>query len=128
MRLWRSKMIHEGEFSNSPLLVYPTFGDCVTDELPTEYDTVIAGLDWGSTNATAFYRVGLRGDTAHVSGEIYESGKSSAEKYSAIAADCRAHKVNSLYIDPSAAQVIIDLQARKSTRLNSSHGYISYAV
>jgi len=109
---WRYKMIHEGEFSNSPLLVYPTFGDCVTDELPTEYDTVIAGLDWGSTNATAYYRVGLRGDTAHVSGEIYESGKSSDEKYSAIAADCRAHKVNSLYIDPSAAQVIIDLQAR----------------
>src|SRR3989304_878930 len=103
-------MFYEGRFTRSPLLVYPTFADCVTDKLPDKYDAEIAGLDWGSTNPTAFYLIGLLGADAYVHGEYYQSGQPSDEKYKHIAAACKANNVRVLYVDPAAAQVILDLQ------------------
>ena len=65
----------EGEFVNFEGLVYKWFGSdhvVADDDLPTDYDRTIYGLDWGGTAPTAIIVLRQTGDDWYAVDEFYE--------------------------------------------------------
>src|SRR2546422_3849019 len=89
----------------STLFPYTTLFRSVTD--PAKVKEVLDGLKGIDRGATVALRVGT-----HFLYGAFEQGRSKEDKISAV------HYVRFRVPEPD----------RKSTRLNSSHGYISYAV
>lgn len=116
---WKFRMYYLAEFTQSPLAIYPAFDreKHVRTLGDFKADTLIGGLDWGSTNPMALHIIARVGDTYRVVAEYYVVGGLSTEKYKGIADHVTAAeqryqcKLFKLYVDPSAAQQIEDLKA-----------------
>lgn len=81
------------------------------DQLPDKFEAVIGGLDWGGSNPTAFYLIGIHKGKFYVFHEYYVANERSQPKYDNIKRLCDLFNVSVVYIDPAASQQYKDLAA-----------------
>ena len=62
-----------GEWAQLDTLVYNNYEIIELTQLPTEFDAVLYGVDFGYNNPTAVLRIGLRDDNVYVLDELYRT-------------------------------------------------------
>jgi len=93
----------EGKFVKFEGLVYPGFeiGKHVTDSVPSKFDRILYGVDWGFRNPACILAMGLKDDVVYVLQEFY-SPKTTDDELIEIAKQMQ-HKwgVGTFHCDPS---------------------------
>lgn len=101
-----------GEFVAHEGLVYPAFSrpDHVRTE-DTEGWRPVIGVDVGTRNPTAILLAFVAGDgRIHIAGETYRRNMSASDILGAIRQNADEHGAEAIYVDPSAAGYIKDLE------------------
>ncbi len=105
-----------GEFVAFEGLVYPAFhrtgadGGGVRVQDCSGWRTVL-GVDVGTRNPTAVLTVRLAGDgRQHIEREVYRRDMSASEIVAAVKAEADRTQAEAIYIDPSAAGYVLDLE------------------
>lgn len=94
-------------------LVYPAFSrDTHVQSVDTEGWSTVIGVDLGTRNPTAILTCRYAGERFHVESEHYQRGMSSDEITDAAVAAWERTKAEYMLVDPSAAGLILSLQAR----------------
>ena len=65
------RVFAKGEFVDLTHIIYPNY--VVTDEMPTYFDTVVYGVDFGYNNPSVVLRVGLKDNNIYVLDELYRT-------------------------------------------------------
>lgn len=101
------------EFVSFEGLVYPGFNHLVNVAVvDTDGWQPLLGLDLGTRNPTSILTCWYSGERLHVSAEIYESGMSSDRITDEAVSVYRAVKPHHVVVDPSAAGLILSLEAK----------------
>jgi PBSX family phage terminase large subunit len=102
-----------GEFVAHEGLVYPSFQRKThVRVIDTEDWRRVLGVDVGTRNPTAILDARIAGDgRIHIAGEVYRRNMGTADVLAAIRATAAPRGIEVLYIDPSAADYRMDLEA-----------------
>lgn len=109
-RFYRQEI--EATFEGAEGLVYPGFDrEKHLRTVDTEGWRRALGIDIGTRNPTAILDARAAGDgRIHVAAEVYRRNMGSSDILAAIRAVAAPHEVDAIYIDPSAAGYIVDLE------------------
>jgi len=100
-----------GEFVGFEGLVYPSFSRARhVQRIDTTGWATVLGIDIGTRNPTVVLTVRHAGDRRHVERERYERGLGAREIVALIAAEADRSHPDAILIDPSALDIITDLQ------------------
>lgn len=102
-----------GEFVSFEGLVYETFDrDKHVRRVNTDDWRTVLGVDVGARNPTAVLTIRIAGDErVHIEREFYQRGMGASAITAAVADEAAATSPEAIYIDPSAAAYIDDLEA-----------------
>lgn len=123
------KRMIEGLFVMAQGRVYDAYDDhCLIDEndLPTEYDQVLVGIDYGTQNSCVFLLIGVKDNVYYIIREYFYSGRligvqQTNSQYlqdfkrfiqgNPSGSPCQAFSAypNAVFADPSAASFILEL-------------------
>lgn len=118
--VWYRRMVL-GEWVAAEGAVYDAFdpdGPMVVDILPTNFERVVVGVDYGTANATVFLKLGLANGKWWLFGEYtHDSRASGRQKTDAEYADeflewLAPHTPHSVEVDPSAASFKLALRRK----------------
>lgn len=111
---FRKERLRYGKWVGAEGLVYTDF-DPVTMVKRVDvssWQTRVLGVDIGTRNPTAILRIAMSGDDrTHVAGEIYRAGMTSNDIIDAIESECDDFHPHAVFVDPSAAGYIAQLEA-----------------
>jgi len=103
-----------GEFTRFDGLVYPWFREddhVIPDgELPTRYDRVVYGVDWGFSNPSVILAVAYYDDAPVVLDEVYEERLTVEDLATQLGRLCDDHGDGVVYCDPAEPASIEQLQ------------------
>jgi phage terminase large subunit len=103
-----------GEFVAFEGLVYPTFTRPHNVRRLTDLDgwATVLGLDVGTRNPTSLSTYRYAGERLHKERELYQRGMSTDDIIDAAVAEYKRSKASHVVVDPSAAGLILSLQAK----------------
>ena len=101
-----------GEFVAHDGLVYPGFSrPAHVRQVETDGWRPVIGVDVGTRNPTAILLAFTAGDgRIHIAGEIYRRNMSASDILGAVREQANGHEAEAIYVDPSAAGYIRDLE------------------
>lgn len=111
---FRKERLRYGRWVGAEGIVYLDFdpGAMVLVVVVEDWPTRVLGVDVGTRNPTAILRVARSGDDrTHVAREVYRAGMTSNDIIDAIEEECDAFRAEAIFIDPSAAGYILQLEA-----------------
>jgi hypothetical protein len=101
----------DAEFVAFDGLVFPEWDRCRLQAVDCAGWRTVLGVDIGTRNPTAILTVRQAGDLRmHIEREVYRRNMGAADVVAAIAAEADRVQPEAIYIDPSAAGYVIDLE------------------
>lgn len=108
----RKERLRYGRWVGAEHLVYPDFDPAVAvRDVDCDGWRTVLGVDVGTRNPTAILTVRLAGDDrVHVEREVYRRNMSASDIVAAVQAEYDRCNAECVYIDPSAASYVADLE------------------
>lgn len=111
---FRYQRLRLGKWVGAEGVVYPEFvpKEHVMVVDVRDWPTKVLGVDVGTRNPFAIEMIAQSADERiHIAGETYRSGMTSSEQVDAVCRACDDFDAEGIFIDPSAASLILELEA-----------------
>ena len=104
------KRMVAGQWGELDGIIYFLPPDQRVDKIPDRFERIIAGVDFGFTNPTAIYSIGILDDSFFIIEEVYQYKMNSAEIVSMIKELNNKYNFDKVYCDSARPEIIFDSQ------------------